>query len=101
MDLATDFSATLDRSCFGRFAIAIREFASDSMWLFLVCMPCRVLQLTSMNLLCHVRLWFVSLTDNDLRHGNFSTDVKLWVDHHKMIGTLAPFSDRLCSRMRM
>ena len=91
VDLATDFSATFGPSMFGRFAIVIREFASASMWLFLVCMPCRVLQSTSTNLLCYVRPWFVLLTDSDVRHENISMNEELWVDHHKMIGTLAPF----------
>ena len=83
VDLATDFSATFGPSVFGRSAIVIREFASASMWLFLDCMPCRVTQ--------SVRPLFVLLTDSDLRHGNISTDEEHWVDHHKMIGTLAPF----------
>ena len=91
VDLATDFSATFGPSVFGRSAIVIREFASASIWLFMVCMPCRVVQSTSTNLLCYVRPGFVLLTDSDVRHGNISTDEEHWVDHHKMIGSLAPF----------
>ena len=89
--LATGFSATLGPSLFDGFASVIREFAFASMWLSVVHMPCRVLHSTSTNLLSYVRPWVVLQTDSDVRLGNISTEEELWVDHHKMIGTLAPF----------
>ena len=76
---------------FDGFASVIGEFAFASMWLSMVCMPCCVLHSTSTNLLSYVRLWIVLQTDNDVKLNIISTDEELWVDHHKMIGTLAPF----------
>ena len=52
-------------------------------------MPSRMMLSTSTNLLCNVRPMFEMLTDSDVRHGNTSMDEKHWMDHHKMIGTLA------------
>ena len=52
-------------------------------------MPSRIMLTTSTNLLCNARPVFEMLTDSDTRLGNTSMNEKHWMDHHKMIGTLA------------